>query len=156
MKRIFTIIIISVSLVSCITQKHCNELYPCEAKDSIITKEYIEYYTDTFVKWLPVDTAKIMGLVKCDSSGKAHLTEITVISNRGKASASVTDGILKVNAICLADSLQAIVTVQNKTIETLKEKLINQKPITVYKIPWYMFVFVGLLIVALILSFFKF
>ena len=157
MRLLFLISILSFLMTSCVTQEKCNRLFPptVTVKDSIITKETIKWKDTTIT--IPGERVVIKDFVWCDSLRKAQLPKKSVKSGSLTATVEIKDGEIKVD--CKAASLQKVIQLQEKTIETLKTHSSTEVRIDKeYFIRWYDHVtrWGFLIFVAATLVYFKF
>lgn len=147
--KLFLILLFSLSLYSCVTQKRCMEKFPpsidTTIKDSIsIEKEYI----DTIV-YIPGDSIIIRDTIYCDEDNNVVYIPQTRPSESGRANADISfdNGILNINFKC--DSLEYEIEKYKELTRHYKE---TQKTITKHHIqekeviPWWIWIVIGVLI----------
>lgn len=109
----FLVIGIAILLAACVTQKRCNDKYPCPnlVKDSTAKKEYVWIQTDTVLKYLPGDSVKTTFWIH------DTIYSVTTKHGRGAATAIIRKDSLTLNVRCREDSLMCI-------NQTLKDSII--------------------------------
>lgn len=98
------LMLLTIGLLSgCSTAKQCAKRYPCGQKtDSLfVEREVVRERTviDTFT--MPADTSYSIALIKCDSTGNAHIVDIrTKNGNRSSSSLALVNNILTSGCKC--------------------------------------------------------
>jgi hypothetical protein len=126
--RKLILFLITIALISgCITQKKCNQKFPCTGKtDTVIFSEFHEVLKDTTIFLKDSSTAQL--LMACDSIGNIYLKEIIKLKAGKYVTPSVIfkDKILYVN--CNIDSGAIVLHYKDKFLKTYQT--INKTVVT--------------------------
>lgn len=144
MKNILLILLSIVLLASCSYQKRLNKWCArCPHKDSVsVVALYEETLRDTFIT-LSADSSEIKALIKCDSLGRAYISEI--ISLKGikiKPQIIIKDNVI--TASCVIDSNRVYVSYKERYYKT-STTIQQTKAVTTNVLKWYqtMFIWMG-------------
>lgn len=120
--KILLLILVTLSVSSCVTSKKCNRKFPPEIiiKESIHTNTVVEY-RDTII-YTPGDTVYFTDSINCDPAGRVNMAPRTVTSNNASVTVSIRNNELNVVAQC--DSLEIEIERLNKYINTSKTRSI--------------------------------